>query len=311
VDEEEPDKSIVLITGPDPAVHKQRALLGAASALLLMAVAIFVFGNKTISNERHAVVSADSTTVLDPAAKLATLPLASAFAISSPVISVASSLRGRPRTAFPMHLTNQHRNQPFLTSEMSLVGQQVQVGDREVSRMSGDSVHKFCQTQFHIPRRAALTGVLAAITIGSASAVSASGSQWPADIPDPRYGDRDDRLNQAPPEITEPSSERAIRLATDLKSLDAKLYTAFWCSHCYDQKQTLGKEAMEIVKYIECDRQGLNSRRSLCQERNVKGYPTWEIGGVLYAGTQSIEDLEEIVKLEGTLKDPKLRKDVG
>lgn len=284
--------------------------MGAASTLLLMAVAIFGFGNKTLSNGRHAVVSADPTTVLDPAAKPATLQLTSAFAVSSPVITVATSLRGRARTAFPTHLMNHHRNQPFLTSEMNLVGQQLQVGDREVSSMSGDSSHKFCKTQFHIPRRAALTGALAAITIGSSSAVSASGSQWPADIPDPRYGDRDDRLNQAPPEITEPSSERAIRLATDLKSLDAKLYTAFWCSHCYEQKQTLGKEAMEIVKYIECDRQGLNSRRSLCQERKVKGYPTWEIGGVLYAGTQSIEDLEGIVKLEATLKDANLRNGV-
>jgi len=61
---------------------------------------------------------------------------------------------------------------------------------------------------------------------------------------------------------------------------------------------------MEIVGYIECDRQGLNSQRSLCQEAQVKGYPTWEIGGTLYPGTQSIEDLEELVKLERLLRDP-------
>ena len=103
-------------------------------------------------------------------------------------------------------------------------------------------------------------------------------------------------MNQSPPPITESSSQRSIALAKDLKALDARMFGAFWCSHCYDQKQTLGKEAMKMIQYIECDKEGLNNQRPLCQERKVPGYPTWEIAGTLHPGEQSIEELEEIVQ---------------
>merc|ERR1719491_998689 len=56
-----------------------------------------------------------------------------------------------------------------------------------------------------------------------------------------------------PPPITEKSSKKAMALASDLKSLDAKMFGAFWCSHCIDQKQSLGYEAMQTVPYVECD----------------------------------------------------------
>ena len=44
-------------------------------------------------------------------------------------------------------------------------------------------------------------------------------------------------------------------------------------SQCYDQKQTLGKDAMKLVNYYECDAQGLNSRRPECLDAGIKGYP--------------------------------------
>ena len=28
------------------------------------------------------------------------------------------------------------------------------------------------------------------------------------------------------------------------------MYGAFWCSHCYDQKQALGAESMRIIPYV-------------------------------------------------------------
>lgn len=39
--------------------------------------------------------------------------------------------------------------------------------------------------------------------------------------------------------ITKESSPLAITLAKHLHSIGAKLYGAFWCSHCYDQKEVL------------------------------------------------------------------------
>ncbi|KAL3795548.1 hypothetical protein HJC23_009261 [Cyclotella cryptica] len=98
-----------------------------------------------------------------------------------------------------------------------------------------------------------------------------------------------------PPPITTTSSPMALSLATDLSSLNSKMYGAFWCSHCYDQKQALGYQAMQSIRYVECDREGYKNQRELCRERDVPGYPTWEIGGELFPGERSLDELREIV----------------
>jgi len=100
-----------------------------------------------------------------------------------------------------------------------------------------------------------------------------------------------------PPSITTESTKRTIGLARDLQSLDAKMYGAFWCSHCYDQKEAFGKEAFSKIPYVECSKDGANQQNALCNKKKVPGYPTWEIAGQLYPGEQALEELEEIVKL--------------
>ena len=107
-------------------------------------------------------------------------------------------------------------------------------------------------------------------------------------------GSRSYREN-IPPPITTKSSANAIALASEMKALDSRMFGAFWCSHCYDQKQAFGYEAMQYLPYIECDREGYNNKRDICREREVPGYPTWEIGGELFPGERSLEELREIV----------------
>lgn len=99
-----------------------------------------------------------------------------------------------------------------------------------------------------------------------------------------------------PPEITSMSSERTLALSKKLQELDATLYGAFWCSHCYDQKEAFGKEAFSKIAYVECSKDGYNQQNALCKEKNVPGYPTWSIAGNLYPGEQALEELEEIVQ---------------
>lgn len=41
-------------------------------------------------------------------------------------------------------------------------------------------------------------------------------------------------------EVTTPSSTFAVSLARHLHSIGAKMYGAFWCSHCLEQKQVIG-----------------------------------------------------------------------
>ena len=53
---------------------------------------------------------------------------------------------------------------------------------------------------------------------------------------------------------------------------------------------------MSNVGYVECSKEGLNSAAEMCKEKNIPGYPTWEIGGKLFPGEMYIDELENIVK---------------
>jgi len=100
----------------------------------------------------------------------------------------------------------------------------------------------------------------------------------------------------SPPPIFSRSSQHASALSLQLKGLNAKMYGAFWCSHCHDQKEEFGREAFANIEYIECSPKGLNSQRDQCQQKEIPGYPTWEINGQYYPGQKSLDSLEQIVR---------------
>ncbi len=96
----------------------------------------------------------------------------------------------------------------------------------------------------------------------------------------------------AGPPITTSSGEAEIALANHLTEVDAKMYGAYWCPHCHDQKQLFGKQAVAKMPYIECAPDGQNSQTALCQSiPEVEGFPTWEVKGEFLSGTQSLETL--------------------
>lgn len=95
-------------------------------------------------------------------------------------------------------------------------------------------------------------------------------------------------------DITTTSTEAEISLAEHLSEIGAIMYGAFWCPHCYEQKQLFGKEAFEKITYIECDPSGINPQPNLCTEAGVQSYPSWDINGELYRGTQTLEQLAEV-----------------
>jgi uncharacterized membrane protein len=99
--------------------------------------------------------------------------------------------------------------------------------------------------------------------------------------------------------ITTTSGESEIALAKHLTSVGVKNYSAFWCPHCYDQKQLFGKEAFAEIDYVECDPNGENPRPQLCQDAGIQGFPSWEINGQLYPGTQPLERLADLSGYQG------------
>ncbi|KAG0593172.1 hypothetical protein KC19_1G308800 [Ceratodon purpureus] len=112
-----------------------------------------------------------------------------------------------------------------------------------------------------------------------------------------RSGDID--LPPISPEVTHVSSSREIALAKQLKAIGAKMYGAFWCSHCFEQKQMFGKEAMKYLDYVECYPEGYRTGVQIakeCDAVNIQGFPTWIINGQQYSGEQ---DFAKLVELSG------------
>jgi len=99
--------------------------------------------------------------------------------------------------------------------------------------------------------------------------------------------------------ITSDSGPAEIALAQHLKQVGAKMYGAWWCPHCQEQKQLFGKTAASQFPYIECDPRGQNPQPDLCQTAGIESYPTWEINGKTYSGTQSLEELANASGYQG------------
>jgi len=68
------------------------------------------------------------------------------------------------------------------------------------------------------------------------------------------------------------------QLAQCLTEKGVKMYGAFWCPHCNDQKKIFGDDWQYIV-YIECDERGENANRQACVDAGVGSYPTWVLPG--------------------------------
>lgn len=53
-----------------------------------------------------------------------------------------------------------------------------------------------------------------------------------------------------------------------------KMYGAYWCPHCQNQKTMFGN-SWQYVDYVECDPRGNDANPQACQDAGIQGYPTW------------------------------------
>ncbi|MBW4472495.1 MAG: vitamin K epoxide reductase family protein [Stenomitos rutilans HA7619-LM2] len=100
--------------------------------------------------------------------------------------------------------------------------------------------------------------------------------------------------------VQDTSGDAEIQLARHLKKIGAKMYSAYWCPHCYEQKKIFGTEALKDLPFVECAPDGKDSQTAVCQETAVKveketgkpfGFPTWEINGKFYSGQETLQEL--------------------
>lgn len=87
-------------------------------------------------------------------------------------------------------------------------------------------------------------------------------------------------------------------LARYLSESGAAMYGSYSCSHCERQKELFGS-AFGYVTYVECSRSGPDPNPALCAAKNIRSYPTWEIGGELYEGVRTLEQLGRISGYSG------------
>ena len=129
--------------------------------------------------------------------------------------------------------------------------------------------------------------------VSAAAAAALFAAQGGAELADVRQEPASAQVAPvAPPAIRASSSARALGIAKQLQARGARFYGAYWCSHCRDQKEALGAEAMRLVPYLECDANGAGSRRAECTAAGIRGYPTWQLDGALFAGERDLDELE-------------------
>lgn len=83
----------------------------------------------------------------------------------------------------------------------------------------------------------------------------------------------------------------SVSLAQCLADSGAKLYGAFWCSHCRAQKELFGEDAKNLP-YIECANPDGKGQLQICKDNNIGGYPTWVFNDTSrVSGGMSLEQL--------------------
>ncbi|MFZ0800752.1 MAG: hypothetical protein WBQ09_06810 [Terriglobales bacterium] len=84
---------------------------------------------------------------------------------------------------------------------------------------------------------------------------------------------------------------RMDAFAQCLSTKGAKMYGAYWCPHCADQKEMFGS-SFQYAPYVECGIKGSRNQAQVCIDAGVKRFPTWVFAdGARVEGAHSLEFL--------------------
>ena len=100
--------------------------------------------------------------------------------------------------------------------------------------------------------------------------------------------------NQKELKVTSDSTKESIELAKYLNENGVVKYSAYWCPNCLNQSELFGKQAYKELNVVECARDGKNSQTQLCIDKNIEGFPSWEINGKIILGVQTLKELSRL-----------------
>ena len=124
---------------------------------------------------------------------------------------------------------------------------------------------------------------------------------WSNNVDPSKAIDISNSTEKVSPAITTSSSSQKIKFAKFLTENNIKMYSAYWCPHCHDQKQLFGKDAVKELKVIECAKDGKDNEYELCQTKGISGFPSWEISGEIISGTRDLNELAIKTDYQGDL----------
>jgi hypothetical protein len=88
-------------------------------------------------------------------------------------------------------------------------------------------------------------------------------------------------------------TSRLDAFARCLTTKQAKMYGAFWCPHCEEQKEKFDS-SFQYAPYVECGIKGSNAIAAVCTEAGIKRFPTWVFAdGTRVEGEHELEFLGE------------------
>jgi hypothetical protein len=78
-----------------------------------------------------------------------------------------------------------------------------------------------------------------------------------------------------------------------LASKQVKMYGAYWCPHCAEQKEEFGG-SFRYVNYVECAIKDSREMAPACRAAGVQHYPTWQFGtSPLVEGKFPLQELSD------------------
>ncbi len=84
---------------------------------------------------------------------------------------------------------------------------------------------------------------------------------------------------------------RLDAFAKCLATKQVKMYGAYWCPHCADQKEMF-RSSFQYVPYVECGIPGSRDEAPVCKDAGVKHFPTWQFAdGERQEGAQALPSL--------------------
>jgi hypothetical protein len=76
-----------------------------------------------------------------------------------------------------------------------------------------------------------------------------------------------------------------------LAAKQVKMYGAYWCPHCADQKEMF-ESSFQYVPYVECGVPGSRDEAPVCKDAGIKHFPTWQFAdGERQEGTLVLQAL--------------------